>query len=143
MINFNMILIASFLFPLLSGVLLFAIKEPADRKITFAYTGLSLVITGVLNMILLFADSAEVKLITLMNGIDIVFRLDTLGKYFMGIVSLVWILAGFFSYTYMKHEKNEKRYFAYYLIPHQQFAFQFLLHDLQKINYILIVYFVQ
>ncbi len=116
MINFNMILIASFLFPLLSGVLLFAIKEQADRKVTFAYTGLSLVITGVLNMILLFADSAEVKLITLMNGIDIVFRLDTLGKYFMGIVSLVWILAGFFSYTYMKHEKNEKRYFAYYLI---------------------------
>ena len=31
-------------------------------------------------------------------------------------MTIVWILAGFFSFEYMKHEKNEKRYFAFYLI---------------------------
>ena len=85
MIDFNIILIASFLFPVLAGLVLFAIKEPKDRKVTFAYTGLSLLITGALNIIVLFADEAEVKLITLMDGMDIVFRLDAFGKFFIGI----------------------------------------------------------
>ena len=39
-----------------------------------------------------------------------------LGKFFASVVTIVWVLAGFFSFEYMKHEKNEKRYFAFYLI---------------------------
>ena len=43
-------------------------------------------------------------------------RAIMLGKFFTFVVVIVWILAGFFSFEYMKHEKNEKRYYAFYLI---------------------------
>ncbi|RAZ68829.1 proton-conducting membrane transporter, partial [Klebsiella oxytoca] len=39
-----------------------------------------------------------------------------LGRLFAGIVVLVFVLAGFFSFVYMSHEKNEKRYYSFYLI---------------------------
>lgn len=34
----------------------------------------------------------------------------------MLVVAVVWICAGFFSFSYMKHEKNERRYYGFYLI---------------------------
>ena len=52
----------------------------------------------------------------LTKTLPVYFKLDTLGQYFSLLLTIVWILAGFFSFEYMKHEEKEKRYFGFYLI---------------------------
>ena len=78
--------------------------------------GVVLGITGALVINALTTKETEIVLFELMEHVPIVLKLDGFGKLFLAIVSIVWILAGCFSFTYMKHEKNEKRYFGFYLV---------------------------
>ena len=50
------------------------------------------------------------------KDIPIVLKLDNMGKLFLAVMTLIWMLAGIFSFTYMKHEGKESRYFGFYLI---------------------------
>jgi multicomponent Na+:H+ antiporter subunit D len=38
------------------------------------------------------------------------------GKLFVTMVSIVWVLAGFYSFVYMEHEGDEQRFFGFYLV---------------------------
>lgn len=55
-------------------------------------------------------------LFDLVGSIPVYFAIDSLGRLFAGIVVLIFLMAGFFSFVYMAHEKNEKRYYSFYLI---------------------------
>ena len=55
-------------------------------------------------------------LFCLIDAIPVYFAIDAVGKIFAGIVIFVFLMAGFFSFSYMVHEKNEKRYYSFYLI---------------------------
>lgn len=46
------------------------------------------------------------------------FCLDTFGRFFLILVTVVWILAGIFSVEYLKHENHKKRYWFFYLISY-------------------------
>ena len=109
-------LLLAILFPVLAGTALLVVRKKDDRKIILAYVGVVLGITGVLVINALTTKETEIVLFELMEHVPIVLKLDGFGKLFLAIVSIVWILAGCFSFTYMKHEKNEKRYFGFYLV---------------------------
>ena len=102
--------------PIFMGAVLLFVKEPKDRKPVLVYTGTGLVLTGIFVVMALFSDTREIELFRLTDRLPIMLKADGLGKLFMAVAALVWILAGFFSFSYMKHEKNEKRYFGFYLI---------------------------
>lgn len=103
--------------PIVAGtILLFAkIKE---RNTILIYSGTTLVLTGIFVVFALMVQEKEIVLFQLTQTIPVVLKLDLLGKLFLAVVSIVWILAGFFSFTYMKHEKEEKRYFGFFLITY-------------------------
>ncbi len=73
-------------------------------------------ITGILAFCALGVGDAEILLLSLEEKMKITFCLDDLGRIFTVIVTIVWVLAGFYSFEYMKHEKEEKRYFGFYLM---------------------------
>lgn len=104
------------LFPILLGIILLFLKESKQRKNLLIYVGAVLVITGLLVGKAMTVGEREIVLFQLMEGIPVVFKLDGFGKLFLAVVTIVWILAGVFSFTYMKHEKKENRYFGFYLI---------------------------
>ena len=81
------------------------------------YAGTGFLLTGVLawNVILNAADQ-QVTLFWLTEQIPILFHVDALGRLFLAVATIVWICAGFFSFSYMKHEKNERRYYGFFLI---------------------------
>lgn len=97
-------------------ILLFA--KIKNRNVILVYTALILLATGMLVLATLFLPEEEIILFYLTKTLPIVLKLDLLGKLFLSIVTIVWILAGFFSFTYMKHEKEEKRYFGFFLITY-------------------------
>lgn len=109
-------LLLSVFFPILAGIVLLLKKEYQTRDRLLVFVGAALVITGALACYAIFAVKDGVTLFYLTKTLPIYFKLDLIGRYFSLIVTIVWILAGFFSFTYMKHERNEKRYFGFYLI---------------------------
>ena len=113
----NLLTITIFL-PVILGAILLLIKEKAiSRKCMCIYTGASLCLELVLIFVCIFtcSDSAY-EFFRLNDTLVIYFNLDRIGQIFAGIMGIVWTLAGFFSFEYLKHEEHNERYFGTYII---------------------------
>lgn len=111
-----MYIIYPIFFPIIVGIYLFVQREFKKRSLLLWITGASLVINGVLVLttIMNFAET-KIELFKLTENLPVYFYVDKLSIIFAAVVSIVWIAAGFFSFEYMKHENNEKRYYGFYL----------------------------
>ena len=114
--NESVSLLAAILFPVFSGTILLFLKKADNRKKILTYVGIAMGIAGILVVNALFSKEREILLFSLTDDIPIVLKLDNLGKLFLAVMSLIWMLAGVFSFPYMKHEGKERRYFGFYLI---------------------------
>lgn len=114
--NESVSLLAAILFPVLSGAFLLLWKKVNDRRKVLIYAGIAMGIAGVLILNALLGKEKEILLFFLTEDIPVVLKLDNMGKWFLAVMSLIWILAGIFSFPYMKHEGKERRYFGFYLI---------------------------
>ena len=109
------------LFPIIAGLFLLVMKEPGNRKVLTGMTGAALLISGgSMVYVLLRADWESVILFNLTSALPVYLKLDSLGFLFASVVTLVWVLAGFFSLFYIKphgsgREKVEKRFYGFYL----------------------------
>ena len=105
------------IFPIIAGLLLLVMKEPKNRKLLTGVTGVSLVITGCSVVYALFhTKNQAVILFQLSKALPIYLKPDSLGLLFSAVVTLVWELAGFFSFAYMKKENGEKCFYGYYMM---------------------------
>lgn len=52
----------------------------------------------------------------LMKDIPIYFQVDGISRWFVTLVTVVWVLVGIYSTLYMRHEGEEKRFFGFYLL---------------------------
>lgn len=111
-----MMIISTIFFPILWGVGILIKPEFKNRKTLVAVTGVGLVITVGLVLAVLFGGDMECLLFTIGKNMNIYFQVDALGRMFAVVVTVVWVLAGFYAFEYMKHEKEEKRYFGFYMI---------------------------
>ena len=103
-------------FPILAGMVLLLKKEFQKRSALLFYVGGVLVFTAAAALYAIFGIREGVTLFHLTKTLPVYFKLDAVGRYFSLTLVVVWVLAGFFSFEYMKHEKNEKRFFGFYLI---------------------------
>lgn len=110
------LILAAIFFPVLYGLGILLLPIFHDRKKLIHGSALGLGITGVLSMCVIFGQDMSLTLFQLGKNMDIYFKVDGMGRIFAVIVTVVWILAGVFSFEYMKHEKEEKRYFGFYMM---------------------------
>jgi len=111
-----MLMISPILFPIIVGIFLFIHKENKNRAGILWITGISLLISGLLVLAaLLNCRGQSQTLFNLTQNLPIYFKIDEISILFATVVTIVWLAAGFFSFEYMKHESNEKRYFGFYL----------------------------
>lgn len=104
-------------FPIIAGFLLLVVKEPKNRKTLCAITGVLLMITALLAARVIFGEKEQsVILLELATGLAVYFKPDAIGRLFAAVVTVVWVCAGFYSFSYMKKEKKEKRFYGFYLI---------------------------
>lgn len=96
------------------------VAEPSDQKLRV----LHLQVLGVLAVSAFLAAAAawsgeqEITLFELIKGIPVYFHTDGITRLFVTLSSLVWILAGIYSFVYMKHEGKEKRFYGFYLMAY-------------------------
>ncbi len=114
--NNAIIMSAAIFFPVLFGAVLLFVPEFSSRNRLLGTAGTGLVITGILAILSLGCRNADICLFSLGDNLEIFFRLDDLGCIFVVIVTIIWILTGFYSFEYMKHEGEQKRYFGFYLM---------------------------
>jgi len=101
--------------PILSGVILEIIRK-FNKKPMNIFVAAVLVIDSLLVIMNTTKIGTEVTLFYLTDKLPIMFKIDTLGIVFAILMVVVWLITGVFSFEYMKHEENEKRYQGFYLI---------------------------
>lgn len=104
------------LFPIVAGVLLLTVIKYKNRKSLLVFVGTVLAANAVCGMIAVVHATEGVTAFYLTKTLPIYFKIDTVGRLFASLMMIVWVLAGFFSFEYMKHEENEQRFFGFYLI---------------------------
>jgi len=109
-------LILSILVPVLWGLGILLLPEFKRRNALLAVTGLGLVVAAVLGVCVLFGGEMELFLFSFGKNLELYFGVDTLGRVFAAVVDVVWVLSGFYAFEYMKHEKEEKRFFGFYVM---------------------------
>lgn len=114
--NHSIWIVIAVFFPILCGAAVLILPVFRERARLIRMTGIALAVTAVLAMLVIFGGEKELLLLQFGDSLKIFFRVDALGRLYAVIVSLVWVLAGVFSFEYMKHEQEEKRYFGFYLI---------------------------
>ena len=105
------------IFSIVAGMFLLLRKEFNKRNSLLVFVGVSFVITTVLTiMSLITMQGQEVILFELAKGLPIILSIDSIGMIFAIVTIIVFLCTCFFSFEYMKHENNEKRYYGYFLI---------------------------
>lgn len=106
----------SIFFPILWGIGILIKPEFKSRKNLVLGVGTGLIVTSALSLAVILGGETQFQLFSFGGKMNIYFQIDDLGRIFAVIVNIVWVLAGFYAFEYMKHEKEEKRYFGFYTI---------------------------
>ena len=120
-----LILLPIFL-PSLAGIVLLAssfyehIKygqtDEKKRKSVHLFSGAVLAVSAAAALWIAWRGTGSVTLFYLMEDIPVFFQVDALGSVFASFMSIVWVLVAVYSFVYMEHEGNEKRFFGVYLL---------------------------
>ncbi len=65
---------------------------------------------------LAWSGDKSLVLFELVEDIPVFFKIDEVGRLFVTVVSVIWLLAGIYSLVYMRREGEQSRYFGFYLI---------------------------
>lgn len=111
-------IVTTILVPVLAGLFLLLVPEWKSRKGLCSYTGLFLALTGILAAAALSVteDNIPLAVCNLTRGLPILFKLDGIGRFFAAVTTAVWLPVGLFSFVYMTHEQEEKRFYGFYLL---------------------------
>ena len=80
------------------------------------YTAVVLVLSVSAALYTAWTGERTLTLFALLDKIPVFFRIDDVSRLFVTIVGIAWLVTGFYSFVYMKHEGEEKRFFGLYLL---------------------------
>lgn len=112
----NTMILLPILLPMIIGLGILIGKEPKKRSTLLLVSGAGLAAAAASVFYVLTLGDVEVTLFYLTKNLPIYYHVDGIGKIFAGIVAIVWVLGGIFSFVYMKHEHKNKRYYGFYLL---------------------------
>ncbi len=114
--NFNIWLILAVFLPIACGVLILFFPGLKKRNLLLGVSFLSLAVSMLCALAVIAEGKAELHLLQFGGSLEVYFHVDPLGRVFAAVITVVWLMAGIFSCEYMKHEKEEKRYFGFYVL---------------------------
>lgn len=91
-------------------------KNSGERARVHWIAGITLIVSAISAIMIAWSGDQELVLFELVDHIPVYFHVDALGRLFVTVTSIVWIAVAIYSFTYMKHEKNEKRFFGFLLL---------------------------
>lgn len=106
------------LLPLVCGALLGVVPQRRPRLRALCTLGITLCTSA----LLLYCISQPALLSTpplrMTQTLSLRFRADGLSRVFVLLIAVLWPLAMVYAFSYMEHEQNGRRFFAYYLMSY-------------------------
>lgn len=112
----DFILLVPILFPAVAGLFTLLIKKLfSNRSFRQVYVCVVLIATLVLTINALLHGGTLV-VFNLTSTLPIKLKVDEMTYLFNILVSVMWTLAGIYSFEYMKHEENNESFYLFYLL---------------------------
>lgn len=115
----NFMILSPIILPIIAGIIMLLLPQGAfgNRKRLLSVTGVIIVVSALLAVFAISgAAGNSIELFSIVEGIPVYLNIDNVGRLFAATVTLIFVVTGFFSFAYMAHERNERRYYSYYLI---------------------------
>ena len=112
----NFFTIVPVLFPVLGGIALpfLGLGENRLRRQTYVASVAGLNILFVI--IALCIANSELRLFRITSSVCMVLKVDNLSRFFLILVSLLWLAVTFYAFEYIKHEGKDIRFFSFFLM---------------------------
>ena len=111
----DLLLALPILIPVLGGLLVAFVKALDDMRLRRVAVTCTLAATALAVLAVILRADSSLTLFYLTPSIPVLLRIDNIGRLYSGFISLVFLCVGIYSFEYMHHEKNEKRFYAFYL----------------------------
>lgn len=110
-------MLLTFLFPVAAALTLqYCGALNLERKTRNLYVGAVLIIECVLAIITALQGDQMLTFLNITDSLPILLQSDGVSRVFSLLFCVMWTVSAFFSFGYMAHEKNEKRYYVFYLL---------------------------
>ena len=109
-------LLLPILFPAVAALFTLVIKNKfSERGFRTIYVFVVLALTLIFNLYAIF-NCKELTLFKLTEKLPVSFKVDELTYLFNILVTVMWFLAGVFSFEYMKHEERNESFYLFYML---------------------------
>jgi multicomponent Na+:H+ antiporter subunit D len=104
------------LFPILAGAFLPLLGLGADREKRQLYVASVVFLNTLVVILVISLGNLELRALAMTNVVNFFVRIDTLARFFLVLASLLWLLATFYTFEYIKHEGKDVRFFTFFLM---------------------------
>lgn len=113
--NKDFLLVLPILIPVIGGLLVAFLKALDDMKLRRAAVSVTLGLTVAAVLAVVLRPDSSFTLFRITPAIPVLLKIDNVGRLYASFISVVFLAVGIYSFEYMHHEKNEKRFYAFYL----------------------------
>ncbi|MCI2057477.1 MAG: proton-conducting membrane transporter [Oscillibacter sp.] len=104
-------LLVPVLLPIIGGIFVFRQKtEKTRNRMVLWLSG----VTAVCAVILCVLPEQSMDLLTIEGSLRLGLRSDALSKFFMALISLIWVPVSVFSFPYIRHAEHEQQFEGFY-----------------------------
>ena len=108
-----MLILATILVPVIAGIII-SVLDMEDKKRHPWYAG-TIIVTDMLGIFAMLKEG-PVRLFSFAEGIDLYFEIDSIGKFFMVMVMILYTCVIFYAFEYMQMEERENVFFAFFIV---------------------------
>lgn len=112
----SILFLAAPLLPIVCGLLCWFLPALRGDKARNGFVLFSLVAAFLLNLWLITLGDCQKLWFYLTPALPMVSRSDGISRLFSLLMSGMWMISGYFSFAYMAHENDQRRYYAFYLL---------------------------
>lgn len=113
----GLLLLVAILLPAVGSLLvMFLPWVNENRNNRCIFVGAVMVLECIVVMLVALSGEQTLVLFEMTKDLPIALRSDGTSRVFSAVMALMWTISGFYSFGYMKHEQNEKSYYAFYLM---------------------------
>jgi formate hydrogenlyase subunit 3/multisubunit Na+/H+ antiporter MnhD subunit len=109
----GILLVTAVLLPAVCGILVMWIPWLNERRENrCGFVGAVMVLECIVVALIAMDAERTVVLFKMTEQLPIALRSDGTSRIFSVVMALMWTISGFYSFSYMRHEQNEKSYYA-------------------------------
>ena len=111
-----LLILLPILLPLIGSLCLASPKVVSEKWIKPAVAVMVFANLALVTAANLYASGELLHLFQVNQFINIFMKVDQFGRLFSYMASILWVIASFYSFEYMKHEGRERRFFTFYMM---------------------------